>query len=360
MKNKICSIVGARPQFIKAASLSRVLRREYEEVLIHTGQHYDDNMSGVFFDELNIPNPEYNLGISGGTHGKMTAAMLCALEEVFVKEKPNMVLVYGDTNSTLAAALAAVKLYIPICHVEAGVRMGTLRNPEEINRVLTDRVSRLLMCCTKEDVENLREEGITQGVYNTGDLMYDAALYYEERLCTPKLGKLISFDGEDIMLPSDYYLMTCHREENAGTDEPLYEAFSAMQSLDRPTIYPVHPRNCERALRLQKKHNFGNIILIKPVGYLTNLYLIKNAVKIVTDSGGVQREAWFYSKPCVTLMERMVWPQTHIGNMNQICKANKEDILSAIKANPDFSCKGYPFGDGNAGENIVRHIQSVL
>ena len=196
---KICTVVGARPQFIKAAALSRVLRARFNEILIHTGQHYDRNMSDVFFEELDIPRPDYNLGVSGGTHGKMTGEMLIATEEVLIRESPDMVLVYGDTNSTLAGVLAAVKLHIPVCHVEAGVRTESLISPEEVNRVLTDHISSLLMCCTSTAVENLASEGITKGVHNVGDLMYDALLCYSNKLNKPE------------NLPERYYLLTCHR-----------------------------------------------------------------------------------------------------------------------------------------------------
>ncbi|MDR1796384.1 MAG: UDP-N-acetylglucosamine 2-epimerase (non-hydrolyzing) [Clostridiales Family XIII bacterium] len=349
---KICTVVGARPQFIKAAALSRVLRGAHEEVLVHTGQHYDHNMSDVFFEELDIPRPDYNLGIAGGTHGAMTGAMLAKIEEVLLEERPDMALVYGDTNSTLAGALAAVKLHIPIAHAEAGVRMHTLINPEEVNRVLTDRVSSLLFCATETAVCNLEDEGIREGVHNTGDLMYDVALYYEKKLGAAPAEALLSLDGGAVALPSTYYLLTCHREENTG-DATLGEIFRAAEGLDAPVVYPVHPRNRERASRLAGENGYKNIMLVQPVGYLTSLYLVKHAKRVLTDSGGLQREAWFFSVPCVTLLNEAVWPETFAGNMNQLCAPAADEILGKLSVEVDASKKGSPFGDGHAAEKIV-------
>jgi UDP-N-acetylglucosamine 2-epimerase (non-hydrolysing)/UDP-GlcNAc3NAcA epimerase len=352
---KIATVVGGRPQFVKAAMLSRVLRDKHEEVLIHTGQHYDHNMSKVFFDELSMPEPDYNLGISGGSHGKMTGAMLGALEDVFLEVKPNMVLVYGDMNSTLAGALAAAKLNIPVCHVEAGERGYTLSNPEEINRVLTDRISSLLLCCTERAVTWLAKEGIVKNVYFTGDLMYDAALHYS-KLANQMQHTLASLAGLQVTPPAEHYLLTCHRQENTFSDEPLFEILKAMNSLDAQTVYPVHPRNQERAKRLQALHGFDNILLVEPVGYLTSLWLIGNAKKVVTDSGGLQREAWFLGKQCVTIFDNVCWPETMFGNMNQMSSADSNEILEKLSVVPDFSKKGSLFGDGNAAERIVGEI----
>lgn len=353
---KICTIVGARPQFIKAAMLSKLLLINHKEVLIHTGQHYDYNMSEVFFQQLDIPKPQYNLGITGATHAKMTGNMLIAIEEVFCREKPDMVLVYGDTNSTLAGALAGVKLHIPICHIEAGVRMGTLLNPEEVNRVLCDRISSLLMCCTNVAVENLQKEGIHNGVHNVGDLMYDAVLYYSDKASCPN--KFTTLVGNDWKVNSDFYLLTCHREENTFNDEALKEIFFAMESLQYVTIYPVHPRNKERAIRLCKAHNFKNIILIDPVDYLTSLWLIKNSIKVITDSGGVQREAWFLKKQCLTILAQAPWPETLKGNMNQLCQPIKEDILHKLSFVPTLDSNYIPFGEGNTGETICNILNA--
>lgn len=356
---KLCTVIGARPQFIKAATLSRILRSSCREVLIHTGQHYDQNMSDIFFDELTIPKPDYHLDISGGTHGAMTGRMLSAIEDILCKEEPDMVMVYGDTNSTLAGALAAVKLHIPISHVEAGVRTGSLISPEEVNRVLTDRISSLLMCCTEPAIESLKKEGITEGVYLTGDLMYDAALYYGD-IALKKEWSFVNLKGDPVKIPDDYYLLTCHREENTQSDEPLYQILSAMEGLDCPAVYPVHPRNKSRADRLCRDHHFKNVLLIQPVGYLASLHLIKNAKKVITDSGGVQREAWFFDKPCVTLLDYPAWPETHSGNMNQLCRPLRSEILDKLNVTPDFTKQNNPFGDGHAAEKIAHIISHSI
>ena len=283
---KIVTVVGARPQFIKAAIGSKCLRKHHKEVLIHTGQHFDDNMSDVFFREMGIPKPDYNLGISGGTHGQMTSAMLLEIEKILLKELPDAVLVYGDTNSTLAAALAAVKLHIPVFHVEAGNRLGTLDSPEEVNRICTDHIASLNFCATESAYDSLKKENLGDKSYLVGNIMYDAFTYYSNLVKVNH--KLLSFDGDEVIIPTNYYYMTCHRQENTYSDEPLKEILLAMNSLDSPTIYPVHPRNKERAQRIVKENGFNNIILVQPVGYLDSIYLTKNAKKIVTDSGGLQ------------------------------------------------------------------------
>jgi len=355
---KIATVVGERPQFIKANILSRVLRSFHKELLIHTGKHYDHNMSDIFFQELSIPTPDYNLGICGTGHGKVTGAMLGALEDIFLNIKPEMVLVYGDTNSTLAGALAAVKLNIPICHIEAGVRGHTLSSPEEINRVLTDRISTLLMCCTETAVTELAQEGRTENVFLTGDLMYDALVFYQEQLDKVDI-KLVDLAGDYAPMPSSsYYLLTCHRQENSNSDEPLFEILKAMGQLDYPTIYPVHPRNEARAKSLLAKLDNKNILLVKPVGYLTSLRLIRDAKKVVTDSGGVQREAWFFNRQCITIMDKAVWPETLIGNINQMSSANASEILAKLQVTPNFLNKGLPFGDGKAAEKILGVLSS--
>lgn len=357
---KICTVVGARPQFIKLAVVSRVLRKEFHEVLIHTGQHYDYNMSDVFFEEMDIPHPDYNLGVSGGTHGQMTGQMLIKLEEVFLQEKPDMVLLFGDTNSTMAAALAAVKLHIPICHVEAGNRFGTLESPEEVNRTVTDHLSAINLPCTESSLQFLEREGLGDTSTVVGDPMYDAFRYYTERLDGSELADIRDFSGEIVELPESFYYMTCHRQENTDTDEKLDGIFSAMEALDAPTVYPVHPRNHDRAQRLCGKKGYRNIILTRPVGYKTSISLVNKAKKIVTDSGGVQREAFFAGKPCVTVLDFVVWPETMQGGCNRLAKPDREDILEKLNAEVSFDARYQPFGDGHSAERIVEVISQYL
>ena len=355
---KILTVVGARPQFIKSAVVSRELRKEHQEILVHTGQHYDYNMSDVFFKELDIPNPDYNLGISGGSHGKMTGEMLIAIEEVIIKENPDAVLLYGDTNSTMAGALAAVKLHVPVIHIESGNRLGTLNNPEEVNRIVTDHVSALKLCCTESAMEFLKKEGIDANAYVVGDPMYDAFKYYSEKVQDNVPEQLVGLNGESIELPKEFYYMTCHRQENAGSDEPLTEILSAMDSLDAPCIYPVHPRNKTRVARIMEEHGFKNIIVCEPVGYLMSVYLINHSKKIVTDSGGLQREAFFAGKQCVTIFDYVVWPETMINNRNQLAKPDKKDILQKLNAVQTIT-DNMPFGDGYSAKKMLEHINNI-
>lgn len=359
---KICTVVGARPQFIKLAVVSRVLRKqpEFQEVLIHTGQHYDHNMSEVFFEEMDIPKPDYNLGISGGSHGQMTGRMLIELEKVFLKESPDMVLLFGDTNSTMAAALAAVKLHIPVCHVEAGNRLGTFENPEEVNRIVTDHVSSLHLVCTASGVEFLKREGFDSSIHLVGDPMFDAFLYYSSRLDGSELTELVDFDGAPVSLPEEFYYMTCHRQENTDTDEKLRNIFDAMEALDAPAVYPVHPRNRQRAARLIQEGSYTKLILTQPVGYKTSISLVNRAKKIVTDSGGLQREAFFSQKPCVTVFDYVGWPETMKNGCNRLAKPEKADILSKLFQPVTFDPAYRPFGDGHSAEKIVEIIKEFL
>ena len=349
---KIVTVVGARPQFIKAAVVSRLLRQHAQEVLVHTGQHYDYNMSDIFFEELGIPAPDYNLGISGGSHGSMTGKMLAAIEEVLIKESPDKVLLYGDTNSTMAAALAAVKLHIPVYHVEAGNRFGTLDSPEEVNRIVTDHVSECLMPCTKSAANFLEKEGIGKKAHIVGDPMYDAFIYYGSKLTEKEKTAIFDYEGNPVKIPEKYYYLTCHRQENTDTDDKLRQILIALNSLDYPTIYPVHPRNKERALRVGK--DLHRIILTQPVGYLTSVSLVNNAEKIITDSGGLQREAFFAGKQCVTILDFVVWPETMVGKRNQLAKPVADDILEKLNTTQIIDEQYQPFRDGHAGEKIVR------
>ena len=357
---KICTVVGARPQFIKLAVVSRVLRREFQEVLIHTGQHYDHNMSEVFFQEMDIPEPDYNLGISGGTHGQMTGQMLAKIEEVLIREQPDMLLVFGDTNSTMAGALAAVKLHIPVCHVESGPRLGTLDNPEEVNRIVTDHVSALRMACFTSSMEFLKREGLEKGSFLTGDPMYDAFRYYSEQLDGSELRDLTDLAGNLLPLPDRFYYMTCHRQENTDEDWKLDQIFQAMETLDAPAVYPVHPRNRERAARLVRERGYRNLLLVQPVGYKCSISLVNRSVRIVTDSGGLLREAFFAKKPCVTVFDYITCPETMVNNCNQLAKPDKADILNKLRADVTFDPAYQPFGDGHSAEKIVERIEEFF
>lgn len=352
---KIVTVVGARPQFIKASAMSRVLRKEHEEILIHTGQHYDENMSEVFFTELNIPKPNYNLGIAGGSHAKMTGDMLIELEKIIIVEKPDAVLIYGDTNSTLSAALAAVKVLIPVIHVEAGNRLGTLTNPEEVNRILVDHVSELLFCPTEIAYENLKKEGLEQKAYVVGNIMYDAYLNIVDRLdCIES--ELKDLSGRAFEMPDKYYYLTCHRQENTYTDEPLIQILQAMNRLDATTIYPVHPRNQERAKRICEKFDLRNIKLLSPTKYSDSIRLTQHAIKIVTDSGGLQCEAFYAEKQCVTVFDYAGWPETLVGNRNQLAKPDAEDILSKLHNEQTIDRLYQPFGNGASAEKMMEII----
>lgn len=352
---KIVTVVGARPQFIKAAAGTRQLRKENKEVLVHTGQHFDDNMSAVFFREMGIPKPDYNLGVSGGTHAQMTAQMMIGIEQILQKETPDALLVYGDTNSTLAAALTAVKLHIPVFHIEAGNRLGTLDSPEEVNRIIADHMATLNFCATEDALNKLKKEGLGERSYCVGNIMYDSFLHFADLPWNSP--NIIDFNGNLVTVPPEYYYMTCHRQENTYSDEPLTEILLAMNSLDAPTIYAVHPRNHERAKRVCNHNKFSNIILTQPVGYSDSIHLTKNAKKIVTDSGGLQCEAFYAGVQCVFILDFVVWPETMVDNRNQLAKANHTDILDKLSKkqtiNPDYQ----PFGDGHAAEKICEIIK---
>lgn len=355
---KIVTVIGARPQFIKAAAFSRVAAGKHEEILVHTGQHFDANMSDIFFKELEIPAPRYNLGISGGTHGEMTGAMLVAIEEVLLKERPDWLLVYGDTNSTMAGALAAAKLGIPIAHVESGVRLGTMSNPEEVNRVVTDHVSHLLFTPTELETENLKKEGLGKYAYTVGNIMYDSYLYCSSMDKSPGDIGIYDFNNQRISVPEHYCYLTCHRQENTYDDKPLKEILKAMNQLDNPTIYPVHPRNRERAVWLCRTHHFDNILLVQPVGYVESIHLLKNCEKVVTDSGGLQCEAFYAGKQCVTVFDRVVWPQTMTGNRNQLAKPSATDILEKLSLPQTIDPMYQPFGNGHTAEKIMEIMEN--
>ncbi len=359
MTTKIVTVVGARPQFIKAAAVSRAIRELHasrlDEVLVHTGQHYDENMSQVFFDELDIPHPKYNLQISGGQHGAMTGRMLEALENVFLQEKPDWVLIYGDTNSTLAAAVAAAKLHMPVAHVEAGLRSFNMKMPEEINRILADRVSSLLFCPTDTAVANLRDEGMEKGVHNVGDVMYDVALYYRDRAREQSKIRL-----QLKLAAGSFALATCHRAENTDSPERLGGILSALGKIAEslPVVFPLHPRTRKLIENYGYGRHLDRLILTDPLPFLDMVSLEQGAKFILTDSGGVQKEAFFYGVPCITMRDETEWIETTHCGANHLVGANREtiidratDILSG-KVKADFSSK--PYGHGVAAKDILN------
>lgn len=362
---KIMTVVGARPQFIKAAAITRSLRGVAAEVLVHTGQHYDRDMSEVFFEELSIPRPDYNLGVGSATHGRQTGEMLEKLEEVMLKERPDAAVVFGDTNSTLAGALAAAKLHIPVVHVEAGLRSFDKAMPEELNRVLSDHVSTLLFCPTRAAVENLAREGITGGVFDVGDVMYDALLFYRSLSDKRYAGRALSSLDYALEKPGDisgrYYLATVHRAENTDGTGALSEILAALESLDAPAIFPLHPRTLPLVKALTTTKKFHNIHFVRPVGYLLMLYLTSHAAKIVTDSGGLQKEAYLSGVPCVTVRGRTEWTETLQCGFNILAKPCAEDIISKLRApSPDPKKRADCYGDGHAAERICAIMKDAL
>lgn len=355
----LLTVVGARPQFIKAAALSRVIRTSdisdsLKETIVHTGQHYDANMSEVFFEEMDIPQPDYHLGIGGSTHGKMTGQMLEKLEELYLQLKPDAVLVYGDTNSTLAGALAASKLNIPVAHVEAGLRSYWMRMPEEQNRVLTDHISTWLFCPTQTSVENLSKEGIMEGVHKVGDVMYDVNLYYQSRLKEEQERGVRCPKGIITELPGQFILMTVHRAENTDDAQRLKGIMEGLRRIPLPVIWPVHPRTAKviESIGIELP---VNIRRVEPVGYFDMLALEMKASVIITDSGGVQKEAYFLKKPCITLRDQTEWVETTTDGWNLLAGTNPDKIQAAfeqITTQPP-KIQHTHYGDGQAAQKIV-------
>ena len=350
----VCTIVGARPQFVKLAPLSRALRRRVREVLVHTGQHYDPEMSDAFFSELRLPAPDRHLGVGSGPHGRMTGRMLAALDDVLAEEDPAMVVVLGDTNSTLAGALAAAKRGIPVAHVEAGLRSFDLRMPEEINRRLTDHVSALLLCPTPTAVRNLAREGITRGVHRVGDVMADAVRAY-----LPRARRRPRLAG---VRPSAYYLATLHRQENADDPERLAGVLDALSTLRHPTVLPLHPRTAQR-LDAHALKPGGLVRLVPPQPYLEMLRLQAEARAVLTDSGGMQKEAYLLGTPCITLRETTEWVETLRGGANRLVGADPRRIARAVAAIERKRPRWDPrrtYGDGHAAERIAMVIAAAV
>ena len=373
---KIATIVGARPQFIKAAVVSRAIqtsnkkKKKIQEILVHTGQHYDYLMDRVFFEELEIPQPHYHLGVGSGSHGKQTGIMLERIEAILQKEKPEAVLVYGDTNSTLAGALAAAKLNIPVAHVEAGLRSYNRRMPEEINRLITDHLSTFLFCPTAQAVQNLLKEGIKDGegkiVKNVGDVMYDSILYYSKiaeikSTILKDLGLLTLNTQNSKLITHNYYIATLHRAENTDDPKRLKSVLKALNEIGKeaPVILPLHPRTKKMMKIYNLSPDIHRIKLIDPVSYLNMLTLEKNARAILTDSGGVQKEAYWFKVPCLTLRDETEWVETVESGWNVLVGTGTRKILNGLKhleKRKSFRKGRELFGGGKAGEKILQVI----
>lgn len=364
---KIVSIVGARPQFIKLAPICRELETEgageLEHVVVHTGQHYDKAMSERFFEELGIHEPKHNLGVGSGTHAVQTGRMLVGIEEALVKESPQAALVYGDTNSTLAGALAAAKLHVPVLHVEAGLRSYNRAMPEEINRVATDHVSDVLLCPSRKAVEILAGEGIVQGVHFVGDVMYDAVLYAS----SVAQGKSQAL-GELGLKPKGYFLATVHRPRNTDDLACLKSILSALAALPCEVVFPVHPRT--RKVIDANASALGppadNVRLTEPLGYLDVIMLLRHSRMLLTDSGGMQKEAFFLGVPCITLRDETEWPETVDAGWNCLVGSDAGRTLAAVEAfeAADWSERGerrpQPYGDGHAARKILDVVRALL
>ncbi|MGS2738799.1 non-hydrolyzing UDP-N-acetylglucosamine 2-epimerase [Sinomicrobium sp. M5D2P17] len=350
---KIITIVGARPQFVKAAIISREFAKykNVKEIIVHTGQHFDQNMSEVFFKEMKIPKPHYNFDINGLSHGAMTGQMIEKIEQILLKEKPDWVLVYGDTNSTLAGALAAKKLHIEIAHVEAGLRSFNDKMPEEVNRILTDRISNVLFCPTDTALKNLKQEGydnLDSEIVLSGDVMEDVAIFYKKLAKRP----------ENLELAKEFVLTTIHRAENTDEEEKLKEIFETLDELAKEiqVILPLHPRTKGKLKSCGIK--VENITFIEPVGYLEMVYLLEKSKMVITDSGGLQKEAFFFHKPCITLREETEWVELIENNVNILVGSNREKILLAIDSfkERDLNFNINLYGKGHAAKNIVKYF----
>jgi len=346
---KVVTIVGARPQFIKCAPLSRELRKEHTEVLVHTGQHYDPEMSDVFFSELAIPEPDYHLGIGSGPHGKQTGEILARIEEVLLEERPDMVIVFGDTNSTLAGTLAAAKLHIPVAHVEAGLRSFDRTMPEEVNRVVTDHLSDLLFCPTKTAVRNLAHEGITKGVFLVGDVMVDALLHNRE--VAARRSRVLERFG---LSGHKYLVLTVHRPANTDNREHMESIMAALGDAEVPVLFPAHPRTRKVLTEYGSwKHLPANVIATEPLGYLDMLQAMTHADTILTDSGGVQKEAYLLGVPCITLRDTTEWVETVDDGWNVLVGADRERIGEAIRTFRPRKERSMIFGEAGASGRIV-------
>ena len=353
---KVLTIIGARPQIIKAATLSRIIKAQYSsrvnEVLVHTGQHYHHNMNDIFFKDMNILEPKYNLGLGGLSHSVMIGKMMVGLEDILIKEKPDWVLVYGDTNSTLAGALVASKLHIKIAHIEAGLRSHNMNMQEEVNRILTDRISNLLFCPTALAVKNLDAEGFSNfpnaGIKNVGDIMYEGAMYYSKQSKRPLQPNNID----------NYVLATIHRAETTDNIKNLRSVITALNTINEsiPVIVPIHPKTQS----IIKNNNLGvSFRMINPVGYLEMIWLIQNCYLVVTDSGGLQKEAYFFEKHCLTLRNETEWLELIESGNNVVVGYDTNKILSEFNTPKKFKYSGKLYGDGNTAELIINALMET-
>jgi UDP-N-acetylglucosamine 2-epimerase len=350
---RVLTVVGARPQFIKAAPLVAALRKRFAHTLLHTGQHFDDAMSGAFFRELEIPEPRIHLGLSGGSHGAMTGAMLAGIEAALGRVRPALVVVLGDTNSTLAGALAAAKLHIPVAHVEAGLRSFDMKMPEEVNRRLTDHISSLLFCPTRLAAANLAQEGIRKGVFVVGDVMTDVL----RKMRTAARAAVARLE-----VPKDFYFATVHRQENTDDRSRLAGILEGLGKLPHPVVLPLHPRTRARLKQFRLKAP-ANVLTRGPVSYTESLGLSRRARAVLTDSGGLQKEAFLLGTPCLTLRDTTEWMETLEGGANRLVGASAQTIILAVKAierRPPRVKPGRIYGDGRTAERIARLIQSHL
>lgn len=352
---KILTILGARPQFIKAGSVSREIgkHKEIEEIIVHTGQHYDSNMSDIFFDEMKIPKPNYFLGIGGKSHGAMTGQMIEKIEEVALSEKPDWIMVYGDTNSTLAGSIVASKLHIKLAHIEAGLRSFNMKMPEEVNRILTDRVSNILFCPTDTAIQNLKNEGYENldcKIVKSGDVMQDGAIFYKNLAVKP-----------NFEIKQDFILCTIHRAENTDDEIRLKSIFEALNEIakEKQVILPLHPRT--KKILENLKLDISNLKIIEPVGYLEMVWLIDNCDFVMTDSGGLQKEAYFFEKQCITLRDETEWVELVECGANTLVGADKYKIIEAYRNNTEFNKQNSKldlYGGGKASENIIKELVS--
>jgi len=345
----VLAVVGTRPQFVKAALVSRALRRSHREILVHTGQHYDDEMSALFFRELELPEPDEHLMVGSGTHAEQTARMLVGVEGAIGRAKPDVVLVYGDTNSALAGALAAVKMGVPVVHVEAGCRSYDRTMPEEINRVMIDHTSRLLLCPTSRAVRNLAREGITEGVHWVGDVMLDLLRNHLPR--AEQRSQILQTLG---LAPASYLVATIHRASNTDCTERLCAILEALEQVERPVVVPVHPRTRRAMSALGRTWN-PRVRFIDPVGYLDMLVLLRHAQMVLTDSGGIQKETFFLGIPCLTLRDTTEWEETVEAGWNRLVGTDRAAIVEAVRSwTPTGTPSDGVFGGGRAVERIVE------